>query len=127
MSTTQTNATATNWTAQAKALEENNSSTWKPDSDGAAIAGRVLRIEENTGTNGDSTLVEVETEDQMQVGIWLSTVLERQWQKERPTVGDVIGIKYHGKRTSPKSGREYKSFTLKVLERGEAFKDDIPY
>ena len=121
-------AQATDWMAQAQALEENTTNTWKPESEGAAIAGRILAVEENTGHNNDSTLVELETQDGMQLGLWLSTVLEKQWEKTdpKPKVGDVIAVKYHGKRTSPKSGREYKSYTLSVLERSNSFEDDIP-
>lgn len=120
-------AQATDWLAQAKALEENTTNTWKPEAEGAAVAGRITAIEEHTGQNNDSTLVTIETQDTMPVSIWLSTVLQREWDKLQPKRGDVIAIKYHGMRTASKSGREYKSYTLAVLQRGnDDFEDEIP-
>lgn len=119
------NATST-WSEMAQELEENASTFWKPEVEGASIAGKILTVEENAGKNADSILVELETEDKMTVGVWLSTVLEREWQRQKPEIGDVIGIKYFGRKTG-KSGHEYKSFALKVFQRGEGFEDDLPF
>ena len=125
---TSTITTPPDYVQMAHELTENQTSTWKPE-EGDAIAGAIMGIETDAGTNNDSTLVDIELIDTQEIiSVWLSATLEKAFTKQKTGIGDVIGIKYFGKRTSEKTGREFKAFTLKVFKRCQTeFEDDIPF
>lgn len=116
------------WNAQARALSENEAQVWKPEA-GDALAGRVRSWETGVGQNKDSQFVEITDQAGDRHGVWLSTILAREFEKLNVQVGDVVAIKYLGLKKAQKSGREFKSFNLEVLERkpvgGDGFKDDL--
>lgn len=95
--------------------------TWKPEA-GDSIVGEVVALEPNKGKNSDSTVAEIVDGKGEQHSVWLSAVLLGEFQRQRIRVGDVVGIKFLGRETNPKSGREYKSYGLKIFERS-----DIPF
>ena len=122
----------TNWRERAAAMEEPQKlAAWKP-TEGESIAGRVISIDTEAGAKKDSTWINLIDEDGGAIGLWLSTVLKKQFEQLTVVVGDVVAVKYFGKRFSEK-GREYKVFTTAVLERGSGkqenleFEDDIPF
>ena len=118
---------APKWQETADKLEDSGALTsWKPEP-GTAIAGRVINVVSNTGKEGDSTIAEIETEDGDRKGIWLSTVLLREFEQQKIATGDVVGVKYFGKKTG-KSGHEYNAYRVAIIERvGSEFEDDIPF
>lgn len=120
------NAEANDWLAQAKELEENLQQSWMPEEPGEAIAGRIVAVDEQAGKNDGDTVVELETEEGDLRYFWMWKVLKTEWKREKPRVGDIIGVKYHGYRKSKTTGREYRSVTLKVLARGERSDVDVP-
>lgn len=115
------------WQETADMLEDSGTLTsWKPEP-GESIGGRVLTIVSNTGKEGDSSLAEIETENSERMGVWLSTVLMREFEQQKVAPGDVVGIKYFGKKTS-KAGHEYNAYGIVIIESaGSEFDDDIPF
>ena len=106
----------TNWRDRAAAMEEPQKlAAWKP-AEGESIAGRVISIDTAAGAKKDSTWINLIDEDGGAIGLWLSTVLKKQFEQLTVVVGDVVAVKYFGKRFS-ENGREYKVFTTAVLER----------
>ena len=115
------------WREIAAELEEPHLKAWKPDP-GEAIAGEVLSIDTEAGKEKNSIFVELRDEDEETIGLWLTTVLRKEFSREQVRVGDVVAIKYFGQKTSDQ-GREYKSFSVAIIARGpdDAPADDIPF
>ena len=113
----------TNWLEKAQELAEEPTRNWKPQKDGEAIAGRVVSIDVEAGKNHDGVFVELRDEVGQITGLWLTTVLRQQFERLHVEPGDVVGIKYHGRRQS-QAGREYKAFSVAIIERKPD--DDIP-
>ena len=107
---------AQGWADAAHALEPSHTiEAWKPEFDGDSTAGIVKVIDRAAGKDGTSTLVSFEDEDGKPFCLWLSTVLKQEFDRLGVTVGDVVGIKFHGWKQS-KSGRDYKHYTVGILE-----------
>ena len=108
---------AQGWADAAHALEPSHTiEAWKPEFDGDSTAGIVKVIDRAAGKDGTSTLVSLEDEDGKPFSLWLSTVLKQEFDRLGVTVGDVVGVKFHGWKTSPKSGREYKKYSVAILQ-----------
>ena len=123
---------STSWQEAADAIEEKTTidvaEIWKPNA-GEAIAGRVMKIARNTGSDGNSSLVELEREDGSHVGIWLSVVLVKQFEDLDIGLGDIVGVKFFGFRGT---GNQYRYYETKILRRkatedGLDFEDDTPF
>ena len=102
-----------------------SNATWRPE-EGESIAGIVATIPAEVGQNSDSPKVELDCEGAY-VLIWLSTVLLQEFKKQRIQIGDTIGMQYFGRTVAEKSGREFKSYAVKVFTRGAATGDAIPF
>jgi len=108
------------WESYGAEIEEaDRLATWKPMVEGEILAGRVVRITRETGRDAKSTLVELERQDGQPAALWLGAVLLTKFEKHRITEGDVVAIKYFGKRKGV-SGLEYRSFGVTVIERAGA-------
>ena len=103
------------WLDQAASLNEPTGETWKPD-EGAAIAGKVITVSRGVGLNSASTHALLETEDGEQIGVWLSSVLSKQFAENKVSTGDVVGIRFLGWREN-RRGDKYKTFATRVLVR----------
>jgi hypothetical protein len=125
---TSTITTPDDYVRMASELTEDQTSTWKPE-EGDAIAGTIMGIEAGTGSKGDSTLIDIERIDTQEIiSVWLSATLEKQFTKQKAGIGDIVGIKYFGRRTAERSGREFKAYSFKVFKRrATEFEDDIPF
>ena len=111
-----TRDTMESWQLQAESLQDNPETVWKPDP-GDAIAGRVIDIARNVGLSAGSTQAVLETEAGDRVGVWFSAVLAKQFQDHAVKSGDVVAIKFTGWKENHRGDR-YKTFAMKVLERG---------
>ena len=122
------------WAQKTQDMGEISFETWKP-SEGDSLVGKILTIVKNTGRNNDSTMAMIETSDGDGVGVWLSKVLQQEFETQKIAAGDVVGIKYHGKRDSVRSGHTFNLYSVQVFERGDAvtaaddeeFTDDVPF
>ena len=117
-------ATAPSMAARARELEEKNNSFWKPEP-GDSIGGKLVSVDENVGKNGDSRIYTIEDEtDGSMVSMWGSAVLDRELGRLGARPGDLVGIKYFGKKAT-KGGQEYKAYAVDVVK--QAFTDDVPF
>jgi len=94
---------------------------WKPQ-EGECVSGIVRRYSVGTGQFGSVRTCILEKANGERVSLWLnSTVLLSLFERERPKVGEQIGIKYLGKH--PDKG--YKRFAL-LVDRDEQEPDFSP-
>lgn len=126
--------------------------TWQPEDEEALELAEVLelkdvgqdspllKLESNPEIYGDLTMVDQNGNEKVPeddiFAVWLNTLLQKEAFKAGVKEGDRIGIKFSGKKTSAKSGREYKDFSLTVHSRSENGKplfeenpleEDIPF
>lgn len=106
---------------RAEALEESGGSFWKPEP-GDAIGGNLVSVEEGQGLKGTSVVYTIKTEDGEEIPFWGSAVLDGKLKNATP--GDVVLVKYFGKKTNDK-GTTYKSYAVQV-EKQAGFVDDVP-
>lgn len=96
----------TNWDDVAE-VNGGTDSTW----DGKApLIGKYLRYETEVGPNA-SNMYHIQTEDGV-VGVWGSTVLDSKFQNVKE--GSLVRVESLGLKKNPKTGREFKDFSLKV-------------
>ena len=100
--------------------DEQKAEAWNPENPGDNLLGVVVNIDRNApGSHGRCDVAQIETRDGETRALWISnTVLKRRWEEHDPQPGDLIGVKYEGKRESSTTGREYKLFSL-VVEKSE--------
>ena len=84
---------------------------WKPK-EGESLVGKFHSITPAEGPFGQGELLVLRTEYGL-VTLWLTQYLRQQLQFQRATNGDLIGIRYEGKGTSPK-GTQYNRYQVKV-------------
>jgi len=89
---------------------------WSPDPGGTLI-GRVVSMREIETKNGPSDVIDIEDGDGKTFSLWISGVLRGKLEAARVRVGDLIGIRYEGRRES-KNGREYKDYVVRLYEKG---------
>ena len=111
-------STTTNWDEHLGEIHERTACFWRPQHEGDGIAGRLIDVEVNVGKNGDSTVFTVETAEGLVRSFWSSSVLDSEMKRQKAMVGDVIGVRFHGWRQGKRG--QYKSFGVKVIERGSA-------
>jgi hypothetical protein len=115
------NDSAQQWDATRERLQEQADreygQAWIPQAEGDEIAGVITAIRPVVHTTyGAVPVVELE-----EIGvraswsIWLvHTVLRREFVRQRPTVGEVILIRYLGKVSPDGGGAAYESYRLVV-------------
>jgi hypothetical protein len=89
---------------------------WKPEMVDEALIGKYVEIEENVGTNNDSTLYHIRTVEGELFKVWGSMVLDGLFQKV--PLNTEIKLVYKGKKQS-KKGFYYKVFKLFQKPGGE--------
>lgn len=88
--------------------------------DGDTFRGRFTGvIELAPSQNGDTPVARfIDEETEEEVSIWMfNLALKDQLAKLAPEVGELVEIKYFGKKKSATSGRNYKSFKATAPER----------
>ena len=89
---------------------------WKPEP-GDKLIGTVVDLDERDSAYGDEPypIVTVETDDGNELAFHaFHTVARNELAKQRPAIGDRIGIAYHGKQ----DGKNYESYRV-IVERAE--------
>lgn len=83
-------------------------STW----DGTApLIGKYLRSQAGVGPN-ESMMYHIQGDDGKVVGVWGSTVLDTKFANA--PIGSLVRVESLGLKKNPKTGREFKDFSLKV-------------
>lgn len=90
------------------------------ETDGDTVEGVVKDYKQDVTSNyGPQDVVTIET-DKGAVKVGASSILRDKIRNEHPEPGMLLGIRYLGKVTSPKSGREYRNFAV-VSKRQSVF------
>lgn len=91
-------------------------STWEPENPGDQVIGTITDIGEWEGDYGVSpTLTIADDNGDEHVVFCSNSVLRRNFERQRPAVGDRVGIRYLGEAVG-KSGRSYRNYRF-VLDR----------
>ena len=92
---------------------------WVPDKPGEKIIGKFLRVETRESDHGPYPVV-IFTDDEADLRSWhaFHAAAQAQLAQARPEPGEQIGIKYGGKVTSERTGREYVDWRV-VVDRPE--------
>jgi hypothetical protein len=87
---------------------------WKPNA-GDKLIGTVVDLDERTGEFGTYPIVTVRTDEGSELAFHaFHTVAKNELAKQRPQVGEKIGIAYHGK----PAGKTYEAYRI-IVQRDE--------
>lgn len=96
-------------------LLDAESQTWKPDTEGDTVKGKLIDRGEWTGDYGTSPTLTIQTDaGDIYVVFCSSGVLKSNVERQNPQIGDEVGIRYLGE-AEGKSGRTYKNFKFVVV------------
>ncbi len=84
---------------------------WHPAAAGEVTEGKVVLIGETITANGDAKFAEIETATG-KMTVFLSSVLQKQFDMEKVEEGDTIAIEFMGEVKSSKSKRVYKNYVV---------------
>jgi hypothetical protein len=90
--------------------------TWKPSDGDRALAGEFVRLDQGHTAYGPASIAVIRTEDGRERSLWLlHAALKAQFGRARPRAGELVVVKYEGKKTSA-AGQSYESYRV-VLDR----------
>ena len=96
-------------------LEAGNPESWQPSMAGDEIIGTFVRVSVGHTAFGPSPIVVLTDEDGVEKSVWLlHTVLRNQMNRLRPALGELVGIRYLGKREPVGGGSEYDDYRVVV-------------
>lgn len=102
-------------------LNEPMPETWKPAAAGEQIVGRFVRLDRGVTAFGDSWIVVLESLNRPGsfASIWLfHTALINQFGKARPQPGELVLVRYEGKRQAKGGGSEYHDWKVVTEHAG---------
>lgn len=88
---------------------ESASESWKYENVNDEVMGVYEKMEENVGPN-NSNMYTLRQEDGELIGVWGNSVLNDKFATI--PFGDEVKIIYTGKKTSPKTNRQYNTFEV---------------
>jgi hypothetical protein len=114
-------------TARVERLRERASrefpKAWVPEQPGEELAGELDRYESGTTAYGEQTIAVLRTLDGAERAVWLiHAVLRDEFAKLQPRPGELVLIRYLGKREPAGGGSAYVSYRLEV-DRPDAVPD----
>lgn len=107
--------------------EEPLPESWKPTKPGEELAGTFVRLDKGTTSYGPCWIVVLESvkEPGKYASIWLfHTALLNQFKKARPTVGQLVLVRYEGKRKPKGDGNAYHDWKVLTESDGSGFSWD---
>lgn len=99
--------------------EEPLPESWQPKDPGDELVGKFVRLDKGTTSYGPCWIVVLESIKTPGVfrSVWLfHTALQNQFNKARPKAGELVLVRYEGKRKPKSGGAEYHDW--KVLTEG---------
>lgn len=89
--------------------------TWNP-AEGELIVGPLQDVRIVNTQYGEKMVITVTDQHGSfgTVDVILNSVLQKQYEAQKPVVGETIGIKYLGQQVSQATGNTYKNYVLKV-------------
>ena len=106
--------------------EVNNMIDWTEDpraevfefnKEGDVIEGELIQIKEITIGDRIAKLAILKDDLEAESGIWLSSVLEREFEEQAISPGDYVGVKFLGMKKGKKY--TYKNFDVRVVLKEE--------
>jgi hypothetical protein len=106
----------------ARLAEQELPEAWKPSEAGDTIVGEFIRLEQGMTVRGPAWIVVLKTEDGRERCVWLlHTVLRKEVARQRPEPGELVLIKYEGKKESS-AGQAYEGYRV-LVDRDEVVAD----
>ena len=105
-----------------KQADEGFPPPWQPEQPDEEIVGIVRRVTMQAPTSfGPSPVVELELKSGDRMSVWLyHTVLRRSFERERVQLGEVVLIRWLGKRRPEGGGNAYDDYRLVVHRQGQS-------
>jgi hypothetical protein len=101
-------------------VEQERPQSWVPEQPGDEIAGELLRYGRGTARGKEAIIAVLRTPEGVERSVWvLGTVLEREFAELQPKAGELLLIRYLGKRESTTGESSYREFRIEA-ERDEA-------
>jgi hypothetical protein len=94
---------------------------WRPEAAGDKLMGRVVSVDMRDSEYGDPyPIVTVETDDGTERAFHgFHTIARRELAKQKPQIGDRIGIAYHGRGEPAKPGMNGAELYRVIVEKPE--------
>lgn len=93
---------------------------WVPANDGEKLTGVLLRMDEGETAYGHQEVAIIERLSGDAVAFWLLHQVARQeWEKADPQPGELVCIRYGGRRQPQGDGKPYAHFRV-LVDRGQA-------
>lgn len=90
------------------------------DDENPKVLGIFRRVDSGPSDYGPVPIVVLETQSGEEIGLWLfHAVLRNQFAQQAPKVGEMVGVRFLGKRTGA-SGRAYSNYRVAVVRDAEA-------
>jgi hypothetical protein len=106
----------------ARRAEQELPEAWMPSAAGDTIVGEVVRLEQGMTVRGPAWIVVLKTEDGRERSVWLlHTVLRNELARQRPEPGELVLIKYEGKKEGG-AGQPYEGYRV-LIDRDQAIPD----
>lgn len=88
--------------------------SWQPEKAGDEIVGTFVRLDNATTSYGPCWIVVLETPMTGELrSVWLfQTALKNQFNKARPKPGELVLVRYEGKRTPKAGGNQYHDYKV---------------
>lgn len=105
-----------------KRADEGFAAAWQPEEPDEEVVGIVRRVTMQAPTSfGPSPVVELELQDGERISVWLyHTVLRRSFEREQVRLGELVLIRYLGKRRPEGGGNAYDDYRLVVHRAGSS-------
>jgi len=96
--------------------------SWVPSESDPSIVGEFRRLEQGTTAYGPARIVVIRTKDGAERSIWLfHAVLKNEFSRVRPKVGELVAIRYLGKKQGA-AGQSYEAYRV-IAQRDEGAPD----
>jgi len=96
-------------------LDQEYAESWKPTEAGEELIGKVVEFGQRTTEWGTHRIITVETEDGTQKAFHaFHMVAKEQLESAAPALGDEIGIRYLGRKSSAASASGYENYKIVV-------------
>lgn len=96
-------------------LDAPDAEGWKPQP-GDKVVGKILEISQRDGDYGPYKVVTIEKADGVPIAIHaFHSVLAGRLEDQKPGLGDIIGVKYEGKKQGAKN--TYDNYKVTIFER----------
>jgi hypothetical protein len=106
----------------AELAERRPPESWIPTAEGDSIVGEFVRLDEGPTVRGQAHIMVIKTEDGLERSVWLlHTVLRNELARQRPQPGELVLIKYVGKKENT-AGQHYGAYRV-VVDREQRVPD----